>query len=276
MYRRFEFVVFFVLLSGSSVYADSGGELEWIATVNETEVTRAYIDFVADSRNVQVAEMGGGDFDSAALDQATLKDVLLTKLLVQAAEEEGLTELPEIKQELEVAHDTLIAQLYVRRISKDYKADESALRKAYAQAPDSERYRFKYYYFNSEVDAQNALKITAKSVNSDSLKLDGLALNVEETTWLDDQMLPQEVAEAIHGLEPGHYLPFSLPLSPDQWAVVQVLDKERFGKPSFEEMQPALEADSKNAYVQSRINSIAAKAEIRFADHRTLRPNWYE
>ncbi|MFT0534075.1 peptidylprolyl isomerase [Castellaniella hirudinis] len=215
-----------------------------IATVNGQGISQEKFDQFISLLVSQGAQ------DSPQLRSQVKQEMINRLVAVQAAEKAGLQKDPAVKQETELAAQSILVRALMAKHLKDHPVTEADLKKEYdtikADQADRKEYKLRHILVKTEDEAKALIKaIKAKKTSfeaaakKDSIDT-GSGQNGGELGWGPTSNYVPEFAQAVESMKKGQ-----LSAAPVQtqfgWHVIQVEDERPVAFPSFDEAKPQLE-----------------------------------
>ncbi len=219
---------------------------EKLAEVNGFPIYKETLSILAGSReNGPLAEMG------ANTDQL-LDDLITTELLFQEAQNSELHKQKKIALELELAHKTLLAQLYVMHFIDSIALDENTLKTTYEQQEPKLMLRMVFWTFDNKANADAFLaKADLNTISSG-----------EELPWQELANLPFSGSTDAKQLQTGQWLASPIEFE-SQWLVWHCLESSNIPKPPYEEYREAIKQELASEQLQQHIADLQQKAKVR-------------
>lgn len=212
-----------------------------------------------------------GAQDSPQLREQVKQEMINRLVAVQAAEKAGLQKDPAVKQETELAAQSILVRALMAKHLKENPVTEAALQKEYdtikAEQGDRKEYKLRHILVKEEDQAKNLIKsIKAKkttfeaAAKKDSIDT-GSGQNGGELGWGPASNYVPEFAQAVESMKKGQ-----LSNAPIQtqfgWHVIQVEDERPVAFPSFEEAKPQLEEMMRQQTLSDFQKKLMADAKI--------------
>lgn len=237
-----------------------------IARVNGFDIHRSDIEDAARSLPPQMRQQPPNKLYSAILDQ-----MVATTLVAQAARHAKVEDEPDVKRQLLLMQDQLIAQVYVHRLVQK-NITEAKLKAAYDKylksAPPREEVSARHILLSSEADAKAVIAQLEKGADFAALAKEkttdpaGKASGGELGWFTKDQMVP-EFADAAFKLKKGEFT--KTPVKTQfGWHVIKVEDRRVAKPPSLDELRPQLLDQLAHEVIGQKLRELktAAKIEI--------------
>jgi peptidyl-prolyl cis-trans isomerase C len=234
-----------------------------VAVVDGTEVRRSEVEAVARALPEQYRQVPLPQIYGMLLDRA-----IDFRLLANAANEQDLTDDPDVQAALEKARADVLRDAYVRQQIEEGSSEEK-LRARYEKLKDAEGFtqeevHARHILVGSEKDAQEVIAQLEGGADFTALAAErsigpGSPQGGDLGYFRREQMVP-EFAEAAFALAPGEHTkePVQTQFG---WHVIEVLDR-RMGTPSFEETEPQLRQELAREIVTALVADLREGAEI--------------
>jgi hypothetical protein len=230
-----------------------------LAIVNGQNLSLSMYQFLLGSRQREDQENTefalSEDELSATRTQAT-EDLVLTEVLAQEALRSKVDQLDTNQVEIDLASKTLLAQMMVRKIMAEINIAEEVIRSVYDAEKSTSLYRFNLWITPSKDEAEKLLSHLKgkKSFKHSYEKI--------ETPWLDQTELKSSVVNIIDETKVDDFV--SQVIEQDGlWKVAQLIDKNRFDKPKYEDSRDMIKADLIQTQVDEEIKKLYMKANIQ-------------
>lgn len=204
--------------------------------------------------------------------RAQVKQEMINRLVaVQAAEKAGLQKDPAVRQETELATQSILVRALMAKYLKDHPVTDTDLQKEYndikAEQGSRQEYKLRHILVKDEAKAKDLIKaIKAKkttfeaAAKKDSIDT-GSGKNGGELGWGPTSNYVPEFAQAVESMKKG-----DLSAQPVQtqfgWHVIQVEDVRPIAFPSFEEAKPQLEEMMRQQALADYQKSLMKDAKI--------------
>ncbi|GAA0235260.1 peptidylprolyl isomerase [Castellaniella daejeonensis] len=204
--------------------------------------------------------------------RAQVKQEMINRLVaVQAAEKAGLQKDPAVRQETELATQSILVRALMAKYLKDHPVTDADLQKEYndikAEQGSRQEYKLRHILVKDEAKAKDLIKaIKAKkttfeaAAKKDSIDT-GSGKNGGELGWGPTSNYVPEFAQAVESMKKG-----DLSAQPVQtqfgWHVIQVEDVRPIAFPSFEEAKPQLEEMMRQQALADYQKSLMKDAKI--------------
>lgn len=233
-----------------------------VALVNGVAIPQIRLDL-----RVNAAATQGGQPDSEELRKAIREDLINLEVLSQAAEKQALQEQDNIKQQLELARQSVLASALVQDFVNKNPIDEAILKQDYegmkARVGDKE-YKVSHILVATEEEAkavakrvqkESFAKVAKQKSNDPGSKDKGGDLGFTVPT-----NFVQPFGEAILKLNKGQ---ISAPVQTQYgWHIIKLEDTRELKVPTFEEMKSRLEQRRKQEAAQKAIADLRSKARV--------------
>ncbi|MGB3836681.1 peptidylprolyl isomerase [Castellaniella sp.] len=212
-----------------------------------------------------------GAKDSPQLRDQVKQEMINRLVAVQAAKKAGLDKDPAVKQETELASQSILVRALMAKYLKDNPVTEADLQKEYdsikAEQADHKEYKLRHILVKEEAQAKALIKsIKAKKVTfeaaakKDSIDT-GSGKNGGELGWGPTSNYVPEFAQAVESMKKGDIS--SEPVKTQfGWHIIQVEDVRPVAFPSFEEAKPQLEEMMRQQALSSYQKGLMKEAKI--------------
>lgn len=230
-----------------------------VASVNGKNLSVSMYQFLLGSRqreDQENTEFALSEDELSAIRSQATEDLVLTEVLAQEALRLKIDQLDMNKIEIDLARQTLLAQLMVRQIMDKINITEEDVRAVYDAEKSTSLYRFNLWITPSKDEAE---KLLSHLKDKKPFKH---AYEKIETPWLDQQELEPSVVGVVDATKIGEFV--SKVIQQDGlWKVVQLIDKNRFDKPPFDEAREVIKADLIQSQVDEEIRKLSMTADIQ-------------
>ncbi len=234
------------------------------ATPEKTLYTQSQFDLLLSQ---QIAK---GAKDSPELRKAVKDNLNTLTMLAREAKKQGLEKNSDVKTELDLSGENILANAYVGDWLKKNPVPESALKKDYddaVKAHGDKEYKVRHILVDKEDDAKEIITELQKGAKFDELakarsKDPGSKDKGGELGWSSPANFVKPFGDAIKSTPKGK---FSAEPVHTQfgWHVLEVEDV-RAAKdiPTYDEAKPQIEQRARNAWIEEHIKAMAAKNGI--------------
>ena len=220
---------------------------------------KAYFDFMLKERMTQ------GQPDTPELRNALREELNTRELLVREAKKKGLDKNSDIKNQMDLASQTVLVRAYVSDWVKDNPVPEAVLRKEYdqikAQIGDKE-YKVRHILVDNEADAKDIItelqkgekfeKLAARSKDPGSKDKGG------DLDWNAPGNFVKPFSDAMVATPKGKFT--AQPVQTQfGWHVIEVDDIRDAKIPSFEEVKPQLQQRVQSQVLDQYFKELRAK-----------------
>ena len=233
-----------------------------VAVVNGKPIPKAMFDQYAQQLR------GRTKVDSPESSKALVDQLIMETLLLQEAAKQKLADDPQIKLQLEMMQDNLLAGSVVRKMLSENAPSEEAIKKEYdtaVAAMKGKEYKASHILVDSEAKAKeiieelnNGAKFSelAKTKSSDSS-----AANGGDLGWFAPSMMVPPFAQATAKLEKGKYT--EQPVQTQfGWHVILLEDTRDATPPSLEELKPQIAQMLQSKVVNDYLEKLKSGAKI--------------
>jgi peptidyl-prolyl cis-trans isomerase C len=230
-----------------------------VASVNGKNLSLSMYQFLLGSRqreDQEQTEFALSEDELSAIRAQATEDLILTEVLAQEALRLKVDQLDMNKIEIDLARQTLLAQLMVRQIMQNINVTEDAIRAVYDAEKSTSLYRFNLWMTPTKEEAE---KLLAHLKDNKVFKH---SYEKIETPWLDQTELEPFVVSLVDATKTGEFVPQTIQQD-GLWKVIQLIDKNSFDKPSFEEARDVIKADLIQAQIDEEIRKLSTRADIQ-------------
>jgi peptidyl-prolyl cis-trans isomerase C len=201
---------------------------------------KSYFDFLLKERLAQ------GQPDTPELRSAVREELNTRELLVREAKKKGLEKTPDVKNQMELAGQTVLVRAYVADWLKANPVSDAALHKEYdaikAQMGDKE-YKVRHILVEKEDEAKEIIVALQKGEKFEKLaersKDPGSKANGGDLDWNAPGNFVKPFSDAMVKLPKGKFT--TVPVQTQfGWHVIEVDDIRDAKIPSFDEVKPQL------------------------------------
>lgn len=233
-----------------------------LATVNGKPVPSSR----ADAMIKQMATQG--QQDSPQLRAMVKEELINREILIQEADKQGLANNADIKNQIEIARQSIVIRALVTDYLKKHPITDVEIKAEYerfkAQAGDKE-YKARHILVEKEDDAKAIIaKLKGGSKFEDLAKQSkdtGSAANGGDLDWASPASFVKPFSDAMMGLQKGQYT--DTPIKTQFGYHVIRLDDVRAAKiPTLEEVKPQITESLQQKKLQAFQQELRAKAKI--------------
>lgn len=241
-----------------------------LVTVNGQNISQAQFDqFVS-----MLVEQGAQD--TPQLREQVKQEMIHRLVAVQAAKKEGLQKDPKVRQQIDLASQSILVRALMANYLEKNPVSEKDLKKEYdeikAEQADKKEYKLRHILVKDEDTAKSLIKDikSGKTSFADAAKKDsidpGSGKNGGELGWGPTSNYVPEFADAVEHMKKGEIT--SKPVKTQfGWHVIEVEDERAVSMPSFDDAKPQLEKmmrqDALAKYQQDLMDS------AKIVDHST-------
>ena len=220
---------------------------------------KVYFDYLLKERLAQ------GQPDSPELRNAIRDELNTRELLVREAKKKGVDKTTEVKNQTELASQTVLVRAYVADWIKANPIPEAALRKEYdtikSQMGDKE-YKVRHILVEKEDEAKDIIAELQKGTKFEKLaersKDTGSKATGGDLDWNAPGNFVKPFSEAMVKLPKGKFT--ATPVQTQfGWHVIEVSDIRDAKVPSFEEVKPQLQQRMQGQYLDNYFKELRAK-----------------
>jgi peptidyl-prolyl cis-trans isomerase C len=202
--------------------------------------------------------------------QNVLRGLASERLIYNEAIKAGYDKDPEVKKRIASVEKQVIMQGFMENKAKNLVTDEQ-LRAAYAEKAAAmkgqEEVKARHILVTSEDEAKKLHEQIKKGGDFEKLAKEkstdkGSGANGGELGWFTKERMVPEFAEASFKLKKGE---ISAPIKSEfGWHIIQVEDRRPLQLASFEDMKESLKGELANKAVQSYVEGLLKKADIKY------------
>lgn len=228
------------------------------AQINGKAISLDMFNFLLHSREQEDMQDMSEAIDNNTRKQQVTRDIILTTLLAEQAQQSNLHSSEQFKLEKELFEQTLLAQLFVQQHMAAMAIDEASLRQRHAELQAQTLYRFNIWETTDQATAKRALS-TLQQASGTTLPMD--SISAIETPWLMSTDIDPAVDQQVRPLTVNDFI--EAPIYQDGvWKVVQLIDKRSLPRQSFAEEREAIEADMVAEQLDALFESLLNDASI--------------
>ncbi len=233
------------------------------ATVNGTVISQSRVDLLVKQGVAQ------GQADNAEMRKEVIDHLAMQVLLSQEATKKGLDKRPDISDQLDLIHQSILANAYVQDYMKSNPVSDDMLKTEYEKikASAGTEYKARHILVNSDaeaIDIIGQLKKNPKAFDALAKKKSidpGSKDKGGELGWFDPRGMVPEFGNAVTQLEKGHFTQDPVK-SRFGYHVILLEDSRPLVPPSFEQVKPMLQQQMMQANVGKLLEEMKAKANI--------------
>jgi peptidyl-prolyl cis-trans isomerase C len=223
---------------------------------------KAYFDLLLKERLAQ------GQPDTPELRNAIRDELNTRELLVREAKKKGVDKTADVKNQTELAAQTVLVRAYVADWVKANPIPDAALRKEYdtirAQMGDKE-YKVRHILVEKEDDAKEIIAALQKGEKFEKLaersKDTGSKAAGGDLDWNAPGNFVKPFSEAMVKLPKGKFT--ATPVQTQfGWHVIEVTDIREAKVPSFDEVKPQLQQRMQAQYLDNYFKELRAKGGV--------------
>jgi len=233
-----------------------------VAVVNGKPIPKAMFDQYAQQLR------GRTKVDSPESSKALVDQLIMETLLLQEAAKQKLADDPQIKLQLEMMQDNLLAGSVVRKMLSENAPSEEAIKKEYdtaVAAMKGKEYKASHILVDSEAKAKEIIEELNKGAKFSELaktkSSDSSAANGGDLGWFAPSMMVPPFAQAAAKLEKGKYS--EQPVQTQfGWHVILLEDTRDATPPSLEELKPQIAQMLQSKVVNDYLEKLKSGAKI--------------
>ncbi|MCC6134933.1 MAG: peptidylprolyl isomerase [Candidatus Contendobacter sp.] len=237
-----------------------------VATINGKPIPKSLFDQYAQQLK------GRAKVDSPEGVKALVDQLVMEELLLQEAAKQKLADDPQIKQQLQMMQNNLLASSVVRKMLADNTPSEDAIKKEYetaVAAMKGKEYKASHILVDTEDKAKAIIEELkkggsfaelAKTKSSDSSAAQGGDLG-----WFAPSMMVPPFAQAAAKLEKGKYT--EQPVQTQfGWHVILLEDTRDATPPSMDELKPQIAQMLQSKVVNDYLEKLKSGAKIEVTE----------
>lgn len=204
--------------------------------------------------------------------QNVLRGLVSERLIYNEAIEAGYDKDTEVKQRLEHLSKQVVMQGFMENKAEKLVTDEQ-LRTAYAKkvaaSKGEEEVRARHIMVASEDEANKIYKEVKNGKDFEKIAKEksadkGSGANGGELGWFTKERMVPAFADAAFKLKKDEV---SKPVKSEfGWHVIKLEDRRKVKVPSFDEMKESLKAEAANKAVQTYVEKLLSKADVKYYD----------
>jgi len=223
---------------------------------------KVYFDFLLKERLAQ------GQPDTPELRNAIREELNTRELLVREAKKKGIDKNTDVKNQIDLASQTVLVRAYVSDWIKANPIPEAALRKEYdtikSQMGDKE-YKVRHILLEKEDEAKEVIVELQKGGKFEKLaersKDSGSKANGGDLDWNAPGNFVKPFSEAMVKLPKGKFT--AQPVQTQfGWHVIEVTDIRDAKIPGFDEVKPQLQQRLQGQYLDTYFKELRAKSGL--------------
>jgi len=232
------------------------------AMVNGASIPQSRIDM-----RVKTAEAQGQP-DTPELRKAVREDLINLEVLSQTAKKLGLDKDAEVKAQIEIAKQSILAGAFVQDFAKKNPINDDLLKKEYDNlkvSVGSKEYKARHILVETEAEAKDIISKLDKKTKFEKLatksKDVGSAERGGELDWAVPSNYVAPFSNAMTTLKKGEYTKEPVQ-SQYGWHIIQLDDVRDLKVPPFEELKGQLQQRLQQQSVQNEVAELRAKSKI--------------
>ncbi|MBR7791146.1 peptidylprolyl isomerase [Undibacterium sp. FT147W] len=234
------------------------------ATVNGTPISKKQLDQIMQQQAAQ------GMPDNQETRKMVIDQLAMQILVAQEATNKGLDKVPEVKEQLDMARLSILANSYVKDYMKTATVSDEALKAEYDKfktTAGGTEFKARHILVASEEEAKDIIAKIKKDVKA----FDGLAKAKSQDPgskakggdlgWFNPRSMVPEFGEAVAKLEKGKFT--ETPVKSQFGYHVIILDDSRpLAVPALEDVKGALTQQLQQQNLKKTFDDLKAKAKI--------------
>jgi peptidyl-prolyl cis-trans isomerase C len=209
-----------------------------------------------------------GQPDTPELRKAIREDMINLEVLAQESAKLGLDKSSEVKQQLELARQSVLANTFVQDYVQKHPVSDDVLKKEYEQLKanvGTKEYKARHILVETEAEAKSIIAQLGKKAKFEKLAVKskdaGSAEHGGELDWAVPSNFVPPFASAMVALKKGEYTKEPVE-SQFGWHVIKLDDVRELKVPSFDELKPQMLQRMQQQMVQNAISEMRDKAKI--------------
>lgn len=251
-----------VAAAGATTFSSAFAEDKSVALVNGVSIPQSRIDM-----RVKAAAQQGQP-DTPELRKAIREDMINLEVLSQAAVKNGLDKNSDVKDQIELARQSVLANTYVQDYAMNHPIGEAELKKEYDTLKTNvgnKEYKARHILVETEAEAKDIIAQLGKKAKFEKLaeksKDVGSAEHGGELDWAVPTNFVAPFSKAMTGLKKGEYTKEPVQ-SQFGWHIIKLDDVRDLKVPSFDELKPQIQQRLQQQLVQSAIAEARGKAKV--------------
>lgn len=191
-------------------------------------------------------------------------------LAAQDAHKQKLTDKPEVRADLSLQRDLLLANQAVENYIGTHQPSDKVLRQKYQETEKSqsgEEYKARHILVKSKAEAEKIITQLNKGANfADLAKKDSTGPSAKEggeLGWFKPQQMTPPFSAAVEKLKPGEYT--KTPVKTQfGWHVILLEKKRTVAPPTFTEMKPLLARGMQRSMIQDYLKQLESQASVHW------------
>ena len=234
------------------------------ATVNGTPILKKQLD------QIMQQQAGQGMPDNAETRKMVIDNLAMQIIVAQEAEKKGLDKVPEVKEQLDMAHLSIMANSYVKDYMKTATVTDEALKAEYDKFKATQggnEYKARHILVATEAEAKDIIaKITKDPKAFDALaksksKDPGSKDKGGDLGWFNPHNMVPEFGNAVAKLEKGKFTTEPVK-SQFGYHVIMLDDTRPLAVPPLEEVKAGLTQQLQQQNLKKMLDDMKAKAKI--------------
>ena len=232
------------------------------AMVNGASIPQSRIDMRIKTAAAQ------GQPDTPELRKAVREDLINLEVLSQTAKKLGLDKDGEVKAQIEIAKQSILAGAFVQDFAKKNPISDDLLKKEYKNlktSVGSKEYKARHILVETEAEAKSIISKLGKKAKFEKLaaksKDVGSAERGGELDWAVPSNYVAPFSNAMTTLKKGEYTKEPVK-SQFGWHIIKLDDIRDLKVPPFEELKGQLQQRMQQQSVQKEVSALRAKSKI--------------
>lgn len=239
---------------------------ETLATVNGTAIPKSRVDLV-------VKQGGRGRADTPEARKAILDQLVMQTLIASEATKKGMDKSAEVKEQLEVLKQAVLADTYVQDYFKNNPPGDSEVQAEYDKVKTTmtgTEYKARHILVASEAEAKDIIAKLGKDASAfeklaAQKSLDpGSKARGGDLGWFDRGQMVPEFGDAVAKLEKGKFT--TQPVKTQfGYHIILLEDSRPIQPPPFDAIKSQLTQQVQEQKLRKHLDELKAKAKIEIA-----------
>ena len=232
------------------------------ATVNGTAISDKRVDMLAKQRH--------GQPDNPGMRKEIIEQLSMQLILSQEAIKKGLDKTPEVKDQIDLTQQSILANAFVQDYLKNSPASDDMLKAEYEKIKGQiagNEYKARHILVEKETEAKDIIaKLTKnpkafESLAKEKSKDAGSKANGGDLGWFDPRSMVPEFGAAVAKLAKGKFTEEPVK-SQFGYHVILLEDSRPKTVPPLDQIKPALQQQVQQQNLRKLFDDLKAKAKI--------------
>lgn len=232
------------------------------ATVNGTVISDKRVDMLAKQRH--------GQPDNPGMRKEIIEQLSMQLILSQEAIKKGLDKTPEVKDQIDLTQQSILANAFVQDYLKNSPASDDMLKAEYEKIKGQiagNEYKARHILVEKETEAKDIIaKLTKNAKAFESLAKEkskdaGSKANGGDLGWFDPRSMVPEFGAAVAKLTKGKFTEEPVK-SQFGYHVILLEDSRPKTAPPLDQIKPALQQQVQQQNLRKLFDDLKAKAKI--------------